>query len=89
MRFSPASRLTDRQTVWVGYANDGAVIDKRHQGHPATVWSAQFEDAFRNDGRQAQWGCPPPLWVGAWQSQRSRPRPVVGAARYGGGYKNP
>jgi hypothetical protein len=56
MRFSPATRLADRQTVWVGYANDGAVIDKRHHGHPATVWSAQFQDAFRNDVRQAQWG---------------------------------
>jgi hypothetical protein len=56
MRLSPATRLRDRQTVWVAYRNDGTVIDNRHHGHPATVWSAQFEDAFRTDVRQAQWG---------------------------------
>lgn len=56
MRLSPATRLADRQTVWVGYSNDGTVIDKRHQGHPATVWSTQFQDTFRNDVRQMQWG---------------------------------
>ena len=58
MRFSPASRLADRQTVWVGYRNDGSNFNRLTDpaGHPATIWSAQFEDAFRNDVRQAQWG---------------------------------
>lgn len=46
MRLSPASRLTDRQTVWIGYRNDGgkfnAITDP--VGHPATVWSAQFSE---------------------------------------------
>jgi len=60
MRFSPATRLSTRETVWVGYSNEGTVIDKRHHGHPATIWSAQFEDAFRNDVRQ---GCPVSGWV--------------------------
>ena len=59
MRFSPATRLSTRETVWVGYANDGAVIDKRHHGHPATIWSAQFEDAFRSDVTP----CPVSGWV--------------------------
>ena len=56
MRFSPATRLSTRETVWVGYSNEGNVIDKRHHGHPASVWSAQFQDTFRNDVRQMQWG---------------------------------
>jgi len=56
MRFSPASRLSDRQTVWVGYSNEGTVIDKRHHGHPAAVWSAQFQDVFCNDLPQIQRG---------------------------------
>ena len=55
MRLSPATRLTDRQTVWVAYCNDGtpapALVD-----HPASIWAAQFQDAFRNDVRQMQWG---------------------------------
>ena len=28
MRFSPASRLTDRQTIWVAYRNDGTSFNK-------------------------------------------------------------
>ena len=58
MRFSPATRLRDRQTVWVAYRNDGsnfnAITDP--VGHPATVIAAQFQDTFRNDVRQQQWG---------------------------------
>ena len=56
MRFSPASRLTDRQTVWVGYSNEGTMVDQGRQVHSAAVWSSHFADAFRNDVRQAQWG---------------------------------
>jgi hypothetical protein len=58
MRLSPASRLTDRQTVWVGYKNDGTQFNRITDpvGHPATVWSAQYADAHRTDVRQAQWG---------------------------------
>jgi hypothetical protein len=58
MRLSPATRLSDRQTVWVGYRNDGsnfnAITDPT--GHPATVWAAQFAEAHRNDVRAMQWG---------------------------------
>ena len=63
MRFSPATRLSTRETVWVGYSNDGTVIDKRHHGHPAAVWSAQFVDAHAavhpcpvSGWRSKQWG---------------------------------
>lgn len=49
MRFFPASRLSTQETLWVGYRNDGTVMDKRHHGHPATIWAAQFEDAFAED----------------------------------------
>ena len=49
MRFFPASRLSTQETVWVGYRNDATVMDKRHHGHPATIWAAQFEDAFAED----------------------------------------
>ena len=51
MRLSPASRLTDRQMVWVAYRNDGskfnAVTDP--VGHPATIIAAQFADAHADD----------------------------------------
>ena len=51
MRFSPATRLADRQTVWVGYRNDGsnfnAITDP--VGHPATVLAAQFAETFERD----------------------------------------
>ena len=30
MRFSPASRLTDRQMIWVAYRNDGTKIGRAH-----------------------------------------------------------
>jgi len=58
MRLSPASRLSDRQTVWVAYRNDGSQFNRITVpvGHDATIWSAQFADAYRNDVRQAQWG---------------------------------
>lgn len=58
MRFSPASRLSTRETVWVGYRNDGSNFNRLTppMGHPATVLSAQFSETYRNDVRQAQWG---------------------------------
>ncbi len=58
MRFSPATRLSTRETVWVAYRNDGTNFNRLTDpaGHPATIWSGQFEDAFRNDVRQMQWG---------------------------------
>jgi hypothetical protein len=58
MRLSPASRLSDRQTVWVAYRNDGSQFNRitAPVGHPATVIAAQYADAHRNDVRQAQWG---------------------------------
>jgi len=58
MRLSPASRLTDRQTVWVGYKNDGTQFNRITDpvGHPATIIAAQYADAHRTDVRQAQWG---------------------------------
>jgi hypothetical protein len=58
MRLSPASRLSDRQTVWVAYRNDGSQFNRITDpvGHPATLLAAQFADAHRNDVRQAQWG---------------------------------
>ena len=51
MRLSPASRLTDRQTVWVGYRNDGSKFNAITDpvGHPATVIAAQFADAHADD----------------------------------------
>lgn len=58
MRFSPASRLTDRQTVWVGYRNDGSKFNRLTDpvGHPATVIAAQFAEVFAGDVRPMQWG---------------------------------
>ena len=58
MRLSPATRLRDRQTVWVAYRNDGSNFNRLTDpaGHPATIWSAQFEDAFRSDVVPIQWG---------------------------------
>ena len=58
MRFSPASRLTDRQTVWVGYRNDGSKFYNlsTDYGVPATVIAAQFAEVFEQDVRPMQWG---------------------------------
>ena len=56
MRFFPASRLSTQETVWVGYRNDATVMDKRHHGHPATIWAAQFEDIFAEDVKAPTFG---------------------------------
>jgi hypothetical protein len=48
MRLSPATRLADRQTEWVAYRNDGTNFNRLTppMGHPAAVWSAQFEAIY-------------------------------------------
>jgi len=58
MRLSPATRLSDRQLVWVAYRNDGSNFNACTDptGQPATVWAAQFAEAHRNDVRAMQWG---------------------------------
>lgn len=60
MRLSPATRLTDRQTVWVAYRNDGSKFNAITDpvGHPATVWAAQFAEAHA-----APHLCPVSGWV--------------------------
>lgn len=61
MRLSPASRLTDRQTVWVGYRNDGSKFYNlsTDYGVPATVIAAQFAEVFAGDATP----CPVSGWV--------------------------
>jgi hypothetical protein len=51
MRFSPATRLADRQTEWVAYRNDGTNFNRLTppMGHPASVWSAHFAETFASD----------------------------------------
>ena len=58
MRFSPASNLSDRQTVWVGYRNDGSNpnIINAPVGRPATLWSAHFSEIFERDVVPINWG---------------------------------
>ena len=57
MRFSPATRLSDRQTEWVAYRNDGSNFNaiSAPVGHPATVLAAQFSETFEQDVRLPQW----------------------------------
>ena len=47
MRFSPATRLADRQTIWVAYRNDGTCLNRL--GHPATTWAAHFAEAHADE----------------------------------------
>lgn len=68
MRFSPASRLRDRQTVWVGFANDGTVMDKRHHGLTAVTWAQQFAEIFEADAQYNR--CP----VSGWRSRQGNKR---------------
>lgn len=58
MRLSPATRLTDRQTVWVAYRNDGSKFNAITDpvGHPATVFAAQFAEVHAADVVPIQWG---------------------------------
>lgn len=60
MRLSPASRLRDRQTVWVAYRNDGSKFYNltTDYGVPATVFAAQFAEVHATTHR-----CPVSGWV--------------------------
>ena len=60
MRLSPATRLADRQTVWVAYRNDGSNFNKitAPVGHPATIWAETFAQAHATEHR-----CPISGWV--------------------------
>jgi hypothetical protein len=51
MRFSPASRLTDRQILWVAYRNDGSKFNRITDpvGHTATLLAAQFSETYGSD----------------------------------------
>ena len=51
MRFSPATRLADRQTIWVAYRNDGSSFNKITPpwGTTASMWSAQFAEVYAED----------------------------------------
>ena len=61
MRLSPATRLTDRQTIWVAYRNDGSQFNRLTPpwGTTADVWAAQFAEAHAAPHR-----CPVSGWVG-------------------------
>jgi len=58
MILSQASRLSDRQTVWVARKNNDESFTRltTDYGVPASVIAAQFADAHRTDVRQMQWG---------------------------------
>jgi hypothetical protein len=58
MRLSPATRLSDRQTVWVARKNNDESFYRltTDYGVPATVIATQFAEVHRNDVRQMQWG---------------------------------
>jgi hypothetical protein len=60
MRLSPATRLADRQTVWVAYRNDGSKFNAITDpvGHPSYVWAAQYAEAHATTHR-----CPISGWV--------------------------
>jgi len=51
MRFSPASNLSDRQTVWVGYRNDGSKFTDitTPVGYTATLIAGQWAETFADD----------------------------------------
>ena len=61
MRLSPATRLRDRQTVWVAYRNDGSTFNNitAPVGHPATIWTETFASAHATDVAP----CPVSGWV--------------------------
>jgi hypothetical protein len=61
MRLSPATRLADRQTVWVAYRNDGSAWNQNPSmvypvGIPATVWAAQFSETHAEDVKAPTFG---------------------------------
>ena len=55
MRLSPASRLTDRQTIWVAYRNDGTSFNKITPpwGTDAVIWAAQFAEVHAAEAQAA------------------------------------
>ena len=57
MRLSPATRLADRQTVWVAYRNDGSKFYNltTDYGVPATVFAAQFAEVHADDVKAPTW----------------------------------
>ena len=57
MILSAASRLRDRQTVWVARRNDDSPFYKltTDYGVPATVWAAQFADVHAADVKAPTW----------------------------------
>lgn len=56
MRFSPASRLTDRQLLWVAYRNDGSKFNRitDPRGHTATLLAAQWAETHAGDVKAPQ-----------------------------------
>ena len=58
MRLSPATRLSDRQMVWVAYRNDGSKFNAITDpvGHPASVFAAQFAETYASEVRVPQLG---------------------------------
>ena len=58
MRLSPATRLSDRQMVWVAYRNDGSKFNAITDpvGHPASVLAVQFAETYASEVRVAQLG---------------------------------
>ena len=57
MILSAASRLRDRQMVWVARRNDDSPFYKltTDYGVPATVWAAQFADVHAADVKAPTW----------------------------------
>jgi hypothetical protein len=55
MRLSPATRLTDRQTIWVAYRNDGSNFNRLTPpwGTDAVTWAGQFADVHRDEAQEA------------------------------------
>jgi hypothetical protein len=58
MRLSPATRLDDRQTIWVAYRNDGTSFNRLTppSGTTAAVWSAQFAEVHADDVKPVTFG---------------------------------
>jgi hypothetical protein len=58
MRFSPATRLNDRQTIWVAYRNDGSQFNRLTPpyGTTAASWSAQFSETHAEDVKAPTFG---------------------------------
>jgi hypothetical protein len=56
MILSQASRLADRQTVWIARKNNGESFNRLtvDYGRPATVWSAQFAEVHSGDVKNFQ-----------------------------------